>query len=190
MPLFAVSVYFLNKVSWRHKILNLKSTTALGKCFERLPKKQAAVAETETHAAMERLAADSGLTSATSLAFCKASFWLAASSSSCSSCGERRRNGTQIGNQKQLLGEGWSRRAWRDVSTLVSSCALARLSTAMAKNTLSRVSGETVKGLAAHTWHNLFVNVAARHIHSSHRLKTGSGGLPVGQIAVGRRYQG
>lgn len=42
----------------------------------------------ETHAAMERLAADSGLTSATSLAFCRAIFWLAASSSSCSSCGE------------------------------------------------------------------------------------------------------
>lgn len=32
------------------------------------------VIETETHAAMERLAADSGLTSATSLAFCRASF--------------------------------------------------------------------------------------------------------------------
>lgn len=44
--------------------------------------------ETGTHAAMERLAADSGLTSATSLAFCRAIFWLAASSSSCSSCGE------------------------------------------------------------------------------------------------------
>lgn len=42
---------------------------------------------------MERLAADSGLTSATSLAFCKAIFWLAASSSSCSSCGEKGREG-------------------------------------------------------------------------------------------------
>lgn len=32
------------------------------------------VKETETHAAMERLAAESGLTSATSLAFCRAIF--------------------------------------------------------------------------------------------------------------------
>lgn len=49
----------------------------------------------ETHAAMERLAADSGLTSATSLAFCRAIFWLAASSSSCSSCraGQKRAEG-------------------------------------------------------------------------------------------------
>lgn len=101
------------------------------------------------------------------------------------------RDGAQFGNQKQeLLGESWSRMAWRDFSTLVSSCALARLSTAMAKNTLSRVSGETIKGLAEYTWHNLFVNVAARHIHYSHRLKTGSAGLSVRKIAVGRRYQG
>ena len=38
-----------------------------------------------TYTAMDMLAADRGLTSATSLAFWRASFWLAASSSSCSS---------------------------------------------------------------------------------------------------------
>lgn len=40
----------------------------------------------DTHMVTDMLAADSGLTSATSFAFCSASFWLAASSSSCSSC--------------------------------------------------------------------------------------------------------
>lgn len=39
-----------------------------------------------TYMVMDMLAAESGLTSATSFAFCSASFWLAASSSSCSSC--------------------------------------------------------------------------------------------------------
>lgn len=34
--------------------------------------------------------------------------------------------------------------------TLVSSCALAKLSTAIAKNTFSRVSGHTVKGNPAY----------------------------------------
>lgn len=43
-----------------------------------------------THAAIDRLAADSGLTSATSLAFCIAVFWLAASSCSSSSYWRRR----------------------------------------------------------------------------------------------------
>lgn len=43
-------------------------------------------AGSDTHMVTDMLAADSGLTSATSFAFCSASFWLAASSSSCSSC--------------------------------------------------------------------------------------------------------
>lgn len=43
----------------------------------------------EPYAATETLAADTGLTSATSLAFCRASFWLAASSISSSSCLDR-----------------------------------------------------------------------------------------------------
>lgn len=43
-----------------------------------------------THAAIDRLAADSGLTSATSLAFCIAVFWLAASSCSSSSYWRRK----------------------------------------------------------------------------------------------------
>lgn len=45
----------------------------------------------EPYAAMEMLAADMGLTSATSLAFCRASFWLAASSISSSSCLDRQK---------------------------------------------------------------------------------------------------
>lgn len=123
------------------------------KVFWNASKKRAAVKE--THAAMERLAADSGLTSATSLAFCKAIFWLAASSSSCSSC--EKDGETQNGNQKQeMLGETEGRGVTS--ATLVSSCALAKLSTAMAKNTLSRVSGETIKGNPAYTWHGLFEN--------------------------------
>lgn len=149
------------------KSLNLKSKPAVGNCFETLPKGGPRLRRQKTHAAMERLAADSGLTSATSLAFCKAIFWLAASSSSCSSCEERRRDGeTQKGNQKQeTLGDkSWNRRAWRDSSTLVSSCALAKLSTAMAKNTLSRVSGETIKENPAYTWNSLFENVAVRFV--------------------------
>lgn len=149
------------------KSLNLKSKPAVWKCFETLPKSGPQLQRQKTHAAMERLAADSGLTSATSLAFCKAIFWLAASSSSCSSCEERRRDGeTQKRNQKQeTLGDkSWNRRAWRDSSTLVSSCALAKLSTAMAKNTLSRVSGETIKENPAYTWNSLFENVAVRFV--------------------------
>lgn len=43
-----------------------------------------------TYMVTDMFAAESGLTSATSFAFCSASFWLAASSSSCSSCKARR----------------------------------------------------------------------------------------------------
>lgn len=105
-PLSAASICFLNKVHSRYKSLKLKSMPAVWKCFETLPKSWPQLQRQKTHAAMERLAADSGLTSATSLAFCKAIFWLAASSSSCSSCGRRRGDGAQKGKQKrETLGE-------------------------------------------------------------------------------------
>lgn len=89
-----------------------------------------------TYAAMEMLATEMGLTSFTSRAFCSASFLLAASSCSSSSCRGRWRHvasprGTAVSPKSRLL-------ARRD--TLVSSCALARLSTAIAKKTLSSVS--------------------------------------------------
>lgn len=89
-----------------------------------------------TYAAMEMLAAEMGLTSFTSSAFCSASFLLAASSCSSSSC--RRRRGHVKSSQCQ---QGLTKRSVMvKRNTLVSSCALARLSTAMAKKTLSSVS--------------------------------------------------
>ena len=63
------------------------------------------IKELETHAAMERLAADSGLTSATSLAFCRAIFLLAACSSSCSSCTDRQRGGREIKSKRWIRRE-------------------------------------------------------------------------------------
>lgn len=56
-----------------------------------------------THAAMDRLAADSGLTSATSFAFCIAVFWLAASSCSSSSYWRRRESSLDPGLNSNAL---------------------------------------------------------------------------------------
>lgn len=73
-----------------------------------LPRRRRDNSSGETHAAMERLAADSGLTSATSLAFCRAIFWLAASSSSCSSCrAGRKRAGQAKEWEKARDAQGW-----------------------------------------------------------------------------------
>lgn len=113
----------------------------------------------QTYAVMEMLAADIGLTSLTSRAFCRASFLLAASSCSSSSFAGQRGVIVNCGmlvqtqrfwflcvspsrrNKVHLYRRGVNeafRRPGRP--TFVSSCALARLSTAMARNTFRRVS--------------------------------------------------
>ncbi len=71
-------------IVWTHKNKHKRKTKKLWerKCGSRTKRE---IWERDTHAAMERLAADSGLTSATSLAAWRAIFWLAACSPSCSS---------------------------------------------------------------------------------------------------------
>lgn len=152
MALFAVSRYFLKKVPGRQKkTLNQKSMAAVWKCFERLPEKPRQKLTQQWRGWQQ------------TVGWLQRPPWLSATRASdwqppLPPARPVGRDGAQIENQKQeLLGESRRRRARRDFSTLVSSCALARLSTAMAKNTLSRVSGETIQGLAAYTWHNSFV---------------------------------
>lgn len=115
----------------------------------------------ETYAVIEMLAADIGLTSFTSKAFCRASFLLAASSCSSSSFSQSKQRLLHV-DALCIAGlfSVWSRKKNSQhlycyvlliciqiqhsdsltQPTLVSSCAFARLSTAMAKKTFRRVS--------------------------------------------------
>ena len=129
---------------------------------------------------MEMLAADIGLTSFTSLAFCRSSFLLMASSCSSSSFGAQSHTHTHTyiyecmyGNhshthshanfvsaivQVMLISYTTSPRSGQYASrsryaTFVSSWAFARLSTAMARKTLRRVSGRSLsKENTTNTW--------------------------------------
>lgn len=98
-----------SEISWLRQLLCVEATSYFGFLFwtlflfhrTKILLRRRRDGGGETHAAMERLAADSGLTSATSLAFCRAIFWLAASSSSCSSCGAGRGRGRKGKNQRR-----------------------------------------------------------------------------------------